>query len=312
MTGLLASYGKIYNVGHRAVVDILSGGEVVIQEKVDGSQFTFGVTDVGSPIVRSKGRVFPIDASDDLFKPACATVRRLAEAGSLTPGWTYRGETLKKPKHNTLSYLRVPDGNIVLFDIDTGEESYLPPDHVRHLAVALDLEVVPTLYQGPGDTLTRDNFDAWMKLDSFLGKTTIEGFVIKAYGRFEEWTGKTLMAKHVSEAFKETNSKSFRERNPTRSDVVAQLIDELHSPVRWQKAVQHLRDNGELEGSPVDIGKLIVEAKRDILREEEDHIKDRLFENVSKKIAAGAVKGLPGWYKEQLLAQQIGDTDGTD
>jgi len=307
---VLGSYGKIYNVGHKAVADILGAGDVVIQEKVDGSQFTFALGDGDYPIVRSKGRVFPLEAADNLFKPACATVKWLHGEGLLTPGWTYRGETLQKPKHNTLSYERTPDRNIILFDIcREGDEDYLTPTEVRDEAFKMGLEVVPTLYVGRGDSLTKANFDAWMTLTSVLGKSTIEGLVIKAYGRFEEWTGKTLMAKHVSEAFKETNSKSFRERNPSRKDIIETLIDYLHSPIRWQKAAQHLREKGELENSPRDIGKLIVEAKQDILNEEEEYIKEQLYEHSKRAIAGGAVKGLAGWYKEQLLAQQTGEAD---
>ena len=42
-------------------------------------------------------------------------------------------------------------------------------------------------------------------------------------------------------------------RNPNRGDMIALLIQELTTPARWQKAVQHLREDGKLEGSPRDI-----------------------------------------------------------
>ena len=39
---VLTSYPKVYQLGHKAVLDIFSG-PVVIQEKIDGSQFSFGL-----------------------------------------------------------------------------------------------------------------------------------------------------------------------------------------------------------------------------------------------------------------------------
>src|SRR6266550_92420 len=123
----LHSYSTIYGLGHRAVQDFLKNS-VVVQEKVDGSQFSFGVVlgvgasdgsimpgDEASPpqrpelIMKSKGsRVYP-ETTDKLFKAAVDTVVELFQEEKLTPGFTYRGEVLAKPKHNTLAYERVPN-----------------------------------------------------------------------------------------------------------------------------------------------------------------------------------------------------------
>jgi len=35
-------YCQIYNLGHRAIADLLRG-PVIIEEKIDGSQFSFGL-----------------------------------------------------------------------------------------------------------------------------------------------------------------------------------------------------------------------------------------------------------------------------
>src|SRR3990167_7567137 len=108
------SYPSIYNLGHKAVVDILNW-PVMVQEKVDGSQFSFGVDDDGSILIRSKGATMYVDAPQKMFSGAVETVKRLA--GVLHNGWTYRGEVLSKPKHNVLAYDRVPTGNIVIGEI---------------------------------------------------------------------------------------------------------------------------------------------------------------------------------------------------
>jgi hypothetical protein len=38
------SYPKLYAMGHRAIADLLLD-DVIVQEKVDGSQFSFGLFD---------------------------------------------------------------------------------------------------------------------------------------------------------------------------------------------------------------------------------------------------------------------------
>jgi len=117
------SPGKIWNLGHRAVKDLFSQS-CIVEEKIDGSFFAFGSFD-GELRIRSKGAVMIPDAPEGMFKLAAATARRLHEDGLLKEGWTYRGEYLMKPKHNALAYDRVPQGNIIIFDILTGEEEYL-------------------------------------------------------------------------------------------------------------------------------------------------------------------------------------------
>ncbi len=72
-----------------------------MEEKVDGSQFSFGIFN-GEIKCRSKGAQLVIDAPEKMFIPAVNVVRELAPL--LKDGWTYRGEFLGRPKHNTLCY----------------------------------------------------------------------------------------------------------------------------------------------------------------------------------------------------------------
>jgi hypothetical protein len=110
------SYPSIYNFGHKAICDLLKH-DVLVEEKVDGSQFSFGVfktvgeddPDITAPVmlrVRSKGAVMHPDAPEKMFTKAVESVKEREHL--LTLGWTYRGEYLQKPKHNALAYDRVP------------------------------------------------------------------------------------------------------------------------------------------------------------------------------------------------------------
>jgi hypothetical protein len=113
------------------------------------------------------------------------------------------------------------------------------------------------------------------------------------------------MGKFVSEAFKEVHAAEWKAANPTRSDIVERLIDTLRTPARWNKAVQHLRERGQIEDSPRDIGLLIREAQEDIEKECMDLISAKLLEWALPNIRRGVIRGLPEWYKDELVKRQF-------
>lgn len=296
----IPSYPSVRNLGHPQIAELMDG-LVYVQEKVDGSQFSFGLID-GELLMRSKGaQVYP-ETADKLFRPAVETVLRLHEEGRLKPGNIYRGEVLCRPKHNTLEYGRVPAGNIALFDVQWGEQNYADPRDLPLYAEQLGIESVPLLWYGEiEDAEAVRNF---LETDSFLGGAKIEGVVIKNYERFGK-DGKPLFGKHVSEAFKESHSKQWGERNPGRADVVEKLIETLRTEARWRKAIQHLAEAGELEHSPRDIGKLIAEIQRDVFEEEGVFIRDVLFEHFRRQIGRGVTSHFPEFYKNLLMSRQF-------
>ena len=296
---MLSSYPKIYNLGHAAIVDLFAN-HVLIDEKVDGSQFSFGVVD-GEIVCRSKGKDQSPGQQDKMFDRAIETVVEIAPL--LQPGWTYRGEYLQKPKHNTIAYDRVPERYIIIFDIDTGLESYLKFKDRKAEASRIGLECVPVLAAGRFDDY--ETFIKLLETESVLGGSTVEGVVIKGYGSFGR-DKKTLMGKYVSEKFKERNQGTWKAKGSGKS--IVQIIgDGLRTDARWQKAVQHLRDSGQLEDSPKDIGALIRELQNDTQEECYDEICAALFKWAWKDISKVFTKDFPAWYKDQLTKSQFGE-----
>lgn len=297
----LPSYPSVYTLGHKAVVDLFDS-DVVVQEKCDGSQFSFALID-DELIARSKGKDQTPPVTDKMFLPAIETVEAIKS--NLRPGWVYRGEYLSKPKHNALTYERVPQRHVVLFDVDRGLEDYLSYGELCKEAERLGLEVVPLLAEfGPGEVKSWDMLKQFLTYESFLGGPKVEGIVIKAYGRFGP-DKKTLMAKYVSEAFKEVHDKEWKAANPSGKDALSTLVERLRTEARWQKAVQHLKENGQLQGTPQDIGPLLKEVQQDILKEERERIQEALFNWAWQRISRGVVAGLPEWYKERLAESQF-------
>jgi hypothetical protein len=289
---MINSYPSVMQIGHKMILDIFES-PVLIEEKVDGSQFSFGVSIDGNLECRSKGKQQLLDAPDKMFEKAIDIIKSL----DLRPGWTYRGEYLSKPKHNTLAYSRVPKNNIIIFDINSGLEEYLSPEQKHAEAGRLDFEFVPVMYEGVVTDF--EMFKAFLEMDSVLGGCKVEGVVVKNYSIFTA-EKKVAMGKYVSEAFKEKHDSDWKDRNPNIKDIETLLTEQYRTKARWQKAVQHLRDSGKLTGTPQDIGLIIKEVPSDILKECEEEIKQKLFNHFWSKISRGTTRGLPEWYKDEL------------
>ena len=294
------SYPKIWALGHACIKELLLD-EVIIEEKIDGSQFSWGVFN-GELKCRSKGAILNLLAPEKMFLEAVATVTRLKEEGKLTEGVTYRAEYLKVPKHNCLAYSRIPNNHLIGFDINNDHEAYLPWEEKQKMFADLGLETVPILYKGKLEVY--EVFREYLERISVLGGQKIEGVVVKNYKRFG-LDGKALMGKFVSEEFKETHGADWRERNPTGQDIIAKIINDYKTPARWRKAIQHLKERGEIQDSPQDIGKCLKEISLDTLAECKEEIKEKLFQWAWGNIGRGVTNGFPQWYKEELARLQF-------
>jgi len=297
----LRSYPKVYNLGHRAIRDLFFG-DVVVQEKVDGSQFSFGIVD-GQLQCRSRGRMIPdLDDAGKLFAGAIATARDAADRNLLMEGAIYRGEAMMGPRHNVLTYERAPRGNFVLFDVDTDVEDRC--DHrevLEAVAEALQCEITPEHYRGPIDDL--EAIKALIEKGSFLGGP-MEGLVFKNYDRFGV-DGKMLMGKYVTDAFREAHKQDPNWKPRTNAGIIEQIGEVFRHERRWEKSIERLRDSGELEGSPRDIGPLIRDIQGDVLAEEYHAIAKMFMDYYAKDIRGAVIKGFPQWYKERLAEAQF-------
>ena len=255
--------------------------------------------------MKSKNADIFIDSPDKMFTVAVEKV--LSVKDLLKEGLIYRGEYLKSPHHNALTYDRVPKGNIALFDIEMDGQNFLSPDEVEEWATRLGMDTVPTFYYGDA-SLNESSMEDYFSYQSKFGTTRIEGIVIKNYDKYDETLGKVLMAKFVRPEFKEVHAATWGKNNPGKKEIVQTIIDRLKTDRRWEKAIEHLRDDGCLDESPKDIGPLIKEVQNDIKEEESDMIKDMLFRLAMPQIERACVSGLPDWYKARLNDNRIFET----
>jgi len=176
----ILSYPKIYNMGHSAIRNLFLD-DVIIEEKVDGSQFSF-MRVVGKLECKSHHASVYLEDTTSMFKKAVDTVKKLEPI--LNPSFVYRCEYLSKPKHNTLIYDRVPKDYLIIFDKNVYEqpETYLSYEDKLREAERLGLECVPLLHSGKFKGY--DEFCTLLDTVSILGGSNIEGVVIKNYYRF--------------------------------------------------------------------------------------------------------------------------------
>ena len=297
---MIPAFPKIFTLGHRATENIFNG-VVEITEKIDGSQLSFGNIN-GELKMRSKGvEIFP-DTCDNMFKLGVEYVLSLYD--KLRINVVYHGEYLQKPKHNTLTYARVPKNNFMLFGLRDIERDYFS-SYWKDLAEAakdLGCEPIPLIEQ---IELNYSNYYDYcmtcLKRQSVLGGTEIEGIVVKNYAHDMLIGGQYIpitCGKFVSEAFKEKHKVSWSSSNPGNMQKLANAIS---TEPRWEKAVQTLRDRGELVDDVKDIGPLLKCLNQDVIEEELDEIKDMLWDIFRKEVMRHVSRGLPEWYKERLL-----------
>ena len=147
-----------------------------------------------------------------------------------------------------------------------------------------------------------DQLDALLDTDSALGAVKVEGLVIKARDRTDKY-GHVLMAKHVSPQFREVAERKKPKGAGMPPCIMDEIGSELRTEARWDKAIQHLRDDGCLSCTPRDIGALFRECSRDIEEEESEYIKQRLYQWARKGILKRATNGLAQHYKKRLADQ---------
>lgn len=304
-------YPKIWNLGNDAIPDLFKG-TVEITEKIDGSMFGFGVDQDGTVVMRSKGKEMFFEAHEGMFEHAVTQVENRKDQLLQLANEVFKGaffiyaEYLGKPKHNVLAYERTPNDNLIVFGVKIGQNFVKDFFQIKDIATSIGLETVPLIYEGEWEQSQgyEKLKEILEKTNSVLGNTLIEGVVIKNYRQLTvigEIT--SCFGKYVSEKFKEKHRTDWK--HISGKDSLGLFIDSFRTEARWNKAIQHLRDNGQLTNTPKDIGPLMKELQTDLGEEETEEIKKFLYNHFIKQIKRKACAGFPEFYKEQLAKKQF-------
>ena len=303
-------------------VGMLERTDVIVKEKLDGSQFAFAKRADGQVLCRSKSQQLTESNCDKQFRPAFDYVHSIAER--LSPGEVYYCETFASPRQNKIRYARTPRNGLALFAVSTVNFTMEFPDirperviafftehdYLREFADRLDIEAVQCLGGDRPRRWTLAELNELVKSGkSQLGGTSgIEGVVISCDEPIEyveetddgpktRWQPLQI-AKLVRDDFKEV--KVRREKRDNTSPLVEQAIEifaRYCTEARWDKAIQHLRDEGKLKGDYSDIGLIIKEIIRDVEEEEGQDIGAQLFRIFHSLFRREVIKGFPEYYK---------------
>ena len=286
------NYGKVHTLGHKDVRNIFDY-PVVVQEKVDGSRFTFGVLD-GELKCWSGSRHNELSLDEySMFSPAIIHVKALHARNILAIDTVYYCEFLAKPKHNKNAYARVPRNNLVLFDVYNVAAMRWVASRVclADVAMGLDIDVAPELFVGKIHSPAQ--IDAMLNIESYLGKAKIEGVVCKRYEGPQ-----IIRAKYVSNDFKEIAGR--RDRPRVDLDIITDIAQELATDNRFMKAYQAVRDQGRIGQVADDIPRIIKALGIDLGAECQEYVAGRLMAWGWKKVQREVSRKLPDWYKAKL------------
>lgn len=291
----------------------LKNGTVIIEEKIDGSQFRIKIRKDGVLTFGSKS----VDYTDEsgvekMFQKAVDEFTLLwrefsvkNDVKELADDIMIFGEYLQSPKHNTLHYARTPLHNVIIFDIRQFN-SFYDYDRKKNFASQLGLETVPLLWKGDGSELSMELIESLLKTDSLLGNEKVEGVVMKNYSQFRtepRCAGAPMFAKYVRPEFKELNASNWKME---KSILEAEI---LNAEAKWQKAYIHCKERGELENMPRDIPKLVKEIHMDIEAEDKERIKELLWDKYGRELKSKICRGFAYWYKKKLMTELLEGTN---
>ncbi len=297
----MKSYQKIMG-NHKPEVEGILEGNIIVEEKIDGSQFRIQIDQHGNITCGSHHQ--ELSNTDSNFNKVVQIALQIFDGTKATSEepMTIFAEYMAKPKQNAIAYERIPKHFFIVFDIHANGR-YLNRKEKMMMCDKFQVECVPALYQGPGEGLTEDKINELLARPSVLGHQggydRLEGIVIKNYDKKYEFDeghslyGHFMCSKIVNDSFKEKT----RMGKPRGSDKLETLKASVCTEARWRKAVQHLEEKNELTHTDKDIGILIREIMTDLKEEEEDTIKDELFKLYGKDILKASTDGFVKWYQ---------------
>lgn len=235
-------YSKIKRLGHEDVADLLSDDNdvLVIQEKIDGANFRFMVSEDGRLIFGSRNNSLG-DSNSQIggnWKRCVEHVKGIYE--TLKPlfkkNMIYYGECMSK---HSIDYDWDKHPPFIGFDVyDVEKEKYLDWEDAKKLFEVVGLQFVHVI--GETDVAS---FKKKELLDKSIPRSRYyagqaEGIVIKNYN-------KQLFAKYVTDKFKEVNKENFGGGKKRAEDDSQRYVLTYCTNPRIDKKIFELVNEGE-------------------------------------------------------------------
>lgn len=289
-------YTDIKRLQSRIVGNFTAGDHIVVQEKIDGANFSIRYDEDNDEVVSfSRNNILTFDNN---LRGAWQWAQKLNKnkiKDVLGTNLILFGEWLVSHK------VPYPDDkyqNAYFYDVYNVEwETYLDQDKVKEIVSKLDLIYVPVFYDGP--------FVSWEHLNGFVGRTDLggeygEGIVVKNITKLNDSDNKLeFYTKIVGEKFAEKTR--IRQSDRSKMDErtrLQEIVKTVVTEARVSKLVYKMVDNGiipedwdETNMSTIarNIGK---DVYHDCVKEEPDVVEEvgELFGKLASGIAMSIVR----------------------
>jgi hypothetical protein len=305
-------YPKILHIG-APLVSTIFDNEVEVTEKVDGSQCRIELTE-DSVMVGSKNQGIADHNMFEIAHDQGERIHKETDWRTLGSKVTLFCEFLNKPNHNTIKYDRVPLNNLYLFGAMVGDTQ----DHMITgglIEMAKHLEIDPPNVIICGLVESVEELKEFMTHQSYLGGSAVEGVVIKNYNRTydplqvhsQEYIGYPMAAKYVREDFKISNAKQWNTID--RKKGVDAIVDMFLIGDRFQKAIQHLDEEGKITYTKKDLQHLIPEFFNDLMDEKKEVMTGMIMGDVFKALKKRANAYVVSSWIDHLAERQFDHGD---
>ena len=287
-------YGKIYTYGSVNAPTFDSDLDIHIEEKFDGSQFSYMLAHDSTLFCWSKNEQLDLDVvlqnSKHLFHEAV----KLAFEKRKTPGVVYICEYFKRGKHNRLNYNFITEPTLIVLN------AFNVFDHIWMA------NETPCLAQQPWKNL-KLHLDCFLINKSKFGECQIEGIVLKQYSKDMK---EMKMAKIVNQEFKEISTHKIKSEHyeETLHSLAIKLVEKYRTEARFYKAIQHLTESGVVINDMKDVSAVIKELHHDIVAECNDDMRQIFEEQLTKLIKRHIGKNVATWLQNYLMTKDNDET----
>ena len=266
---------------------------LVIQEKIDGSNFTVYRADETTILFFNKGKLLNEEKQKmSVFYNTCQALKTRPDLFRI--GYIYHGEAVRSSRPNHIMYKRIPKFYVIFYEIlipvPYSKFRFATPEEMTEILEETCLEQTHIYF----DSVRVDDTSMGRLAKLFLDINTLhsclgnyaEGFVVKLFSGEE----KCKRIKYVSDHMKE------RKVIPgiTASDYDIEAIGDLFNVhARFRKAAQHLEERGE----KITRENIVDELDKDLLKEREAELKQILFNKYWHEIKRAARKDLSNFLK---------------
>lgn len=232
-------YIKIRALGTDETEGIFEG-TCVVQEKVDGANFSFYVEN-NKLLVASRNMVMVDKKNSGNWKAILPVTEAYNQhKDKFNPNYLYVGESTQR---HTISYTDIP--NFIGYDIWNDEtESFLDWKEAKIEFESIGLSFIHVHFEREGSEITIEELEECIK-HSLYKEGDAEGIVIKNYSKLNKYDN-PLFAKIVTDSFKEQNRAVFKGTNqPTKEGNSTIIIASTYSTeARIEKIIHKLVDEG--------------------------------------------------------------------